>query len=119
MDMFQPVAVSMDRVMATLVAGLEIEFGHGVAEGLAERFLAAEECDFSWDARIEERWLGTYPALEEDDFELDRVAILGRIDGKWFVATCIIDGDAMPHGMTGRRTFASEMGARQAFGAQR
>jgi len=119
MGMFQPVAVATDRVMATLVAGLEIEFGRGVAEGLAERFLAAEECDFSWDARIEERWLGTYPALDDMAFELDRVAILGRLDGKWFVATCLVDGDAMPHGMTGRRAFASEKCARAAFGAQR
>src|SRR3546814_3127664 len=30
MGMFQPISVASDRVMAALVSGLEIEFGHGV-----------------------------------------------------------------------------------------
>lgn len=115
MTMFQPVSQATDRVMAALVAGLELEFGHGAAAALAERFLAAEEVDFTWDARVEERWLGAYESLGEDDFEVDRVAMIGRLDGCWVVAVCIVDGDGMAHGMIGRRSFSKAQAARKAF----
>ncbi|WP_244624591.1 hypothetical protein [Sphingomonas sp. So64.6b] len=119
MTVFQPVSHSSDRVMAVLVAGLELEFGRGAAEALAQRFIAAEECDFTWDARDQERWLGAYEAPGDSDFELDRVAIIGFLDRQWFVAVCIVDGDGMAHGMIGRRTFSNEQGARKAFVTQR
>jgi len=119
MTMFQPIGVASakdtDRVLATLVAGLEIEFGHGAGEALAQRFLEAEESDFLWDARRSERWLGTYESADEEDFELDRVAIMGRLDGRWFVAVSIVDGDGNAHGLSGRRHFRSERAAREAF----
>lgn len=115
MTMFQPVSVASDRVMAALVAGLELEFGRGAAEALAARFIAAEECDFTWDARVEERWLGTYESLDNEDFELDRVAMIGRLDGRWIVAVCIVDGEGLAHGMIGRRDFSSAQAARKAF----
>ncbi len=115
MTMVQPISHSVDRVMAALIAGLELEFGRGAAEGLAERFIAAEECDFCWDARIQERWLGAYATLSEDGFELDRVAILGRLDGRWFTAIVIVDGDEMAHGMMGKRLFGGRKAARLAF----
>ncbi|NKJ44858.1 hypothetical protein [Novosphingobium sp. SG720] len=117
MTMFQPIGAASDRVMATLVAGLEIEFGRGAGEALAARFLDAEESDFLWDARASERWLGAYESNEEEDFELDRMAIVGRLDGRWFVAVCIIDGDGNPHGLMGRRSFKNERQAREAFAA--
>lgn len=104
-----------DRVMATLIAGLEIEFGRGAAQGLAQHFLEAEEVDFHWDARVSERWLGAYEAQDDDDMDLDRIQILGRLDGRWFVANCIIDGDGNAHGMLGCRNFQSEHAARKAF----
>lgn len=63
MTMFQPISVASDRVMATLIAGLELEFGRDAAEGLARRFTEAEDVDFHWEARIEERWLGGYEAI--------------------------------------------------------
>ncbi|WP_374414951.1 hypothetical protein [Novosphingobium colocasiae] len=116
MTMFQTLGAASDRVMATLVAGLEIEFGRGAGEALAVRFLEAEESDFLWDARASERWLGTYESADdEEDFELDRVAIMGRLDGRWFVAVSIIDGDGNPHGLLGRRNFRSERQAREAY----
>ena len=115
MSEVQAVLAASDRVMETLVSGLELEFGRGAAEGLAQRFLAAEECDLHWDARADERWIGAYESAEQDGFELDRVAICGRIDGHWFAAMCIVDGDGMPHGMTGKRRFRSARGAWQAF----
>jgi hypothetical protein len=104
-----------DRVMATLIAGLQIEFGCRAAEGLAHHFLEAEEVDFRWDARISERWLGAYEAQDDDDLELDSIQILGRLDGRWFIATCLVDGDGNSHGMLGCRDFRSESAARKAF----
>jgi len=119
MNMIQSVGTASakvtDRVMAALVSGLEIEFGPGAGEGLALRFLGAEEIDFLWDARSEERWIGAYESLDEEDFELDCVKILGRLDGKWFVAVLMVDGDGQPHGMIGKCTFGREREARAAF----
>ncbi len=109
------ISESADRVMATLIAGLEIEFGRGAAAGLAHHFLEAEEVDFHWDARISECWLGAYEAQDDDNLELDRIQILGQLDGRWFVANCIVDGDGNAHGMLGCRNFRSESAARKAF----
>lgn len=115
MDMFQAVSAASDRVIATLIAGLEIEFGRGAGEGLAQHFLSAENVDYRWAARASERWLGSYEGADDDDLSLDRVAICGRLDGKWFAATMIVDGDGEAHGMLGCRTFRSERGAREAM----
>jgi len=117
MTMFQSIGAASDRVVATLVAGLEIEFGRGAGEALAQRFLEAEESDFLWDARVSERWLGAYESIDEEDFELDRVAIVGRLDGCWFVGVSIVDGDGNAQGLMGRRSFRSERRAREAFAA--
>ncbi|MES1975600.1 MAG: hypothetical protein V4472_24345 [Pseudomonadota bacterium] len=119
MTMFQTVGAASDRVMAALVAGLELEFGSRAAEGLAQRFLAAEECDFTWDARDQERWIGSYEVPSEDDLQLDRMAMMGRLDGRWIVAVCIVDGDGRAHGMTAKRTFGRAHLARRAFAEQR
>jgi len=108
-----------DRVLTALVAGLEIEFGRGAGEALAQRFLEGEESDFLWDARVSERWLGAYESVGEEDFELDRVAIIGRLDGRWFVAVSIVDGDGNAQGLIGRRSFGSGRQACEAFAAMR
>ena len=119
MTMFQPVAAASDRVMATLVAGLEIEFGRGAGEGLAQHSLAAEDADFRWEARVDERWLGAYESGSADDgadeFWLDRVAICGRLDARWFAAVMIVDGDGNAHGMLGCREFGSRKAAQEAM----
>ena len=115
MGMFQPVSVASDRVMAVLITGLEIEFGHGVGEALAHRFLEAEESDFLWDARDQERWIGAYESADDDEFDLDRVRIFGRLDGKWFVAVMIVDGDGNAHGVMGKREFVRRHQALAAF----
>jgi hypothetical protein len=115
MSMTQSIGAASDRVMAALVSGLEIEFGRGAGEALAQRFLENEEVDFHWDARVLERWIGTYESADEEDFELDRIMIFGRLDGKWFVAAMIVDGDGNAHGMMGKRIFGREREARAAF----
>ena len=64
MSMYQSIETALDRVMAALVAGLELEFGRGAGEALAHRFLEAEEADFCWGARVEERWIGAYESTD-------------------------------------------------------
>lgn len=115
MGMFQPIAAASDRVMAALVSGLDIEFGQGGSEALAHQFLEAEEADFLWDARDQERWIGGYEGSDEDDIELDRVRIFGRLDGTWFVAVMIVDGDGRPHGLMEKRAFGRRAEALAAF----
>lgn len=104
-----------DRVMAALVSGLEIEFGRQAGATLVERFLDAEEADFLWDARVEDHWLGGYLGGEDGEIELDRVRILGRIDGRGFVAVMLVDGDGDAHGMLGKRSFERAEQVRRAF----
>ncbi|MGY2736593.1 hypothetical protein [Sphingomonas sp. UYP23] len=119
MTMFQPVQIASDRVMAALIAGLEIEFGRGAGEGLAQHFLSAEDAEFRWDARLSERWLGNYEGGDEDELVLDRVAICGKLDGRWFVATMIVDGEGEAHGMLGCRAFRGRKAAETALGTAR
>ncbi|HWV60863.1 MAG TPA: hypothetical protein VN034_09425 [Sphingopyxis sp.] len=115
MGVLQNMDVASDRVFAALVAGLELEFGRGAGAALAQRFLDAEEVDFHWDARVQERWIGAYEGCEDGDVELDRIAILGRLAGDYFVATMIVDGDGKVQGMMGRYSFGCEIEARKAF----
>ena len=115
MGKFQPISAVSDRVMAALVSGLEIEFGRGAGEALAQRFLDSEEADFHWDARVEERWIGAYQSTDDDEFDLDRVRIIGRLDGQWFVAVMIVDGDGNAQGMMGKRNFRHRRQALAAF----
>jgi len=115
MGMVERIGTASDRVFATLMAGLEREFGQGAGEALAHRFLEAEESDFLWEARLEERWLGSYASIDDDDLELDRIAICGRCDGRWFASVMLVDGNGMPHGMLGRRFCRSRKQAQEAM----
>lgn len=111
----QNFGAASDRIVAALVSGLEIEFGRGAGAALAQRFLEAEEVDFHWDARREERWIGDYQGMEDDDIELCRVAIWGHLRGEYFAAMMIVDGDGIAQGMMGHRSFRSEKAARRAY----
>ncbi|WP_232491746.1 hypothetical protein [Novosphingobium kaempferiae] len=122
-------------VWEALVHGLEIEFGTGVSRALAQRFLDAEECDFLWQARVGERWLGRYECAFDDGHdsdcdedggrvELDRIAVLGTGPGTtgqagsaqaWYVATLIVDGEGDPHGVIGHRAYADRIEAERAW----
>ncbi|WP_245653646.1 hypothetical protein [Sphingomonas pituitosa] len=120
MAMVQPVSAAsgaaQDRVLAALVAGLEREFGRYAGEALAHRFLDAEEAEFLWEARDQDRWLGSYEGTDsETGVELDRVRIVGRVAGRWYVAVMIVDGDGQPHGLLGKRSFGHRRGAMAAF----
>ncbi|QDX25216.1 hypothetical protein FPZ54_03695 [Sphingomonas suaedae] len=115
MSCFQPISVPSERVVSALIAGLRIEFGDDAGEALARRFMAAEEMDFAWDARVEERWVSQFLGDEDDGIELDRVRILACLDGQWLVATMIVDGEGRPHAMLARRSFDGREDALVAF----
>jgi hypothetical protein len=119
MQMVRSITTGADRVMAALIAGLELEFGQGAARGLAARFLDAEESEFHWEARTAERWIGRYEAADDVEIELDRIAITGRLDGRWFTAICIVDGEGWPHGIVARRLFRSRRQANAGFATMR
>jgi hypothetical protein len=106
---------STTDAVSALIAGLEREFGSDAGRALADRFLAAEDTDFCWEARVEERFLGRYESLDEEDVELDRVAIFGRLEGTWFTGICIVDGEGHAHGMISQQRFASAKAARKAW----
>ncbi|MBZ9648154.1 hypothetical protein K9B33_11395 [Sphingobium sp. 3R8] len=118
MSIVQPIALASDRVMTALIAGLELEFGRGAGEALASRFMEAEDIDIHWDARNEERWIGAYGS-QEGYVELDRIAATGFLDGPWFVALFIVDGDGNAHGMLSCRKCASADAAALAFAQTR
>lgn len=113
------ISAAADQVLERLVEGLEIEFGRGAASALAARFLEAEESDFVWDARVCERWLGAWEHGEDADGEFDRVALVGRLDGRWFAAVSIVDGEGHAQGLVARRDCASEGEARAAYASLR
>lgn len=98
-----------------LVSGLESEFGTDGIEVLAAHFLEAEAADFHWNARMIERHLGAYESADEGDFDLERNAVMGWIAGRWYVVTCIVDGDGAVHDMMGLRRFESVGQAEGAF----
>lgn len=111
----QSISAAADRVMSVLISGLEIEFGHGAGEALAHRFLEAEEAEFHWDARVEERWIAPVAQSIEEDLELDYVRIVGCLNRRWYVAVMIVDGDGNAHGMSGLRHFRGRIEALKAF----
>ena len=115
MSCFQPISAASERVVLALVAGLRHEFGCDAGAALAQRFLAAEELDFAWDSRVEERWIGPFLGDEDDGIELDRVRILACLDGQWLVAIMIVDGEGRPHAMLARRSFDGREDALVAF----
>lgn len=115
MGMIQSIGPASERVFQTLLAGLELEFGHDAGEALARRFIEAEDTDFLWDARREERWIGGYESLDDEDVALERIAICGRIDGRWYMSVMLVDGDGQPHGTLGRRFCRSFKQARLAM----
>ncbi len=114
--MFQSaIDMGAERTFERLVAGLQIEFGMAAAEGLARQFIEAEDADFYWDARIAERWLGTYVSLEDEEEMLDRIAVTGELDGQHFVAVMIAADRKYVQAMLGLRRFESAEEAREAF----
>lgn len=105
-----------DRVFERLVSGLESAFGRCAAEGLARHFIEAEGADFYWEARLRERWIGTYEGLDEDaDAMLDRVAVFGFLDGLFYVAVVLVDAIDGVEALLGLRQYERRDEAERAF----
>lgn len=110
------IAKASDRVFERLVSGLETTFGRSAAEGLARHFIEAEGADFYWEARLREKWIGTYERLEDDDGEvLDRVAVFGLLDGLFYVAVVLVDAIDGVEALLGLRQFKRRDEAEDAF----
>lgn len=102
-----------------LLSDLESEFGAVGIHALVRHFIDFEAADFHWNARRNERHLGQYESVDDDGLELDRIAIVGWITGRWYVAACIVDGDGAVHDMMGLQRFESAWDAEGAFDAMR
>lgn len=98
-----------------LIAGLEDMFGSAGIEDLAAHVLASERADFHWEARVRERYLGAYESLDGDEEALDRIAIMGLLQGRWFSGIALVDGEGAVHDMTGLCAFECESRAEAAF----
>lgn len=98
-----------------LLDGLRVEFGCDDVDALGEAFLAAEEVDFHWNSRLFSRHLGQFFDRDDTDEEFDGVAIIGLLAGRWFVATCIVDGDGEAVDLLGKQVFASYREAATVF----
>jgi hypothetical protein len=87
------------------VEALKAEFG----AVLAERIIEAETADFLWEARVAESYLGQQIGLECDDEdasqELARIAILSVLDGRWYAAMCVVDGEGAAVELLWKRSF--------------
>lgn len=110
----QRCAAANDAYLA-LISGLETEFGTTEISGLATHFLDAEAADFHWEARQMERHLGAYESFDDDGGELESIRIIGFLNRRWFVATCIVDGDGEVQGLIKVRHFTSAWDADEAF----
>lgn len=109
-----------DHVFERIVSGLEASFGRSAAEGLARQFIEAEGVDFFWEARLAERWIGTYERLDEDaDEALDRVAVFGLLDGLFYVAVVLLDAVDGVEALLGLRRFERREEAERVFESMR
>lgn len=113
-----------DHVFERIVSGLESSVGRRAAEGLARQFIEAERADFYWEARIAERWIGAYERLDEEEGRdwgeaLDRVAVFGLLDGHYYVAVVLLDGQEGVEALLGVRQFAHRGEAERAFESTR
>ena len=98
-----------------LLDSLAQEFGRDGILYIAERFIEAERADFHWDGRLAEMNLGAYESLDDEDEAFEAVAIIGYFRRRYYVATCLVDGDRHVHGMFRLRHFDSFESAEQAF----
>jgi hypothetical protein len=115
MAMITIVQTASHDAYPALIAGLQAEYGRGESVAIAAHFLGAEWADFHWDSRVAERHLGAYESVDDEESELDRVAIMGRLQGTWFIATCLVDGNGGVHELSDLQLMAGESEAEGAF----
>lgn len=110
-----PIFLALADPFDQLASELEIEFRNVGCPALGRRFVHAEVAASHWKARIAERHLGTHPNLNEEQLTLQRVAIIGVKNGRWFAAACLVDGDGAIEELLWLRRCDSQSEAREAF----
>ena len=98
-----------------LLDDLAAEFGREGILSTADRIIEAECADFHWDGRLAEMNLGAFESFDDQDETFERVAIIGYFRGRYYVATCLVDGERDVHWMLRLRHFDSFESAEQAF----
>lgn len=98
-----------------LLASLQREFDGAADMPMAREIVAREAVDFHWEARIEAVRLGAVEALDDDAGLLECWQVLGVLEGRWFVAKLLIDGDHCARNLLGVRRFGSAWDAYEAF----
>lgn len=91
------------------------QFGAEGIDAVVEHFIAAERADLHWDGRLAEMNLGTWESLDDEDQTFEQVAILGYFRARYYVATCLVDGERCVHWMLRLRHFDGFESAEQAF----
>src|SRR3546814_522396 len=91
------------------------ECGTDGIDVVVEQFMEAERADFHWDGRIAEMNLGAGESLDDEDEAFEKVAILGYFRARYYVATCVVDGDRHVHWMLRLRHFGSFESAEKGF----
>ena len=108
---------------ARLVEGLRMEFGCSDIAALAAHILDAERADFHWQARLRERYLGQYCALDCGDKsvsdDVSRIAILSFLGGCWHAGICLVDGDGCAVDLLWLRSFERHEDAVETFARAR
>jgi len=96
---------------ARLVEGLRSEFACRDVAALAERVFESEEADFHWEARVRERYLGQHfpvdPGDQDAGVELERIAIVSFLAGRWNAGICLVDGEGCAGQLLWLRSFES------------
>lgn len=109
------ISVAANARCDALVEGLRAEFG----AIMADRILEAEACDYLWEARVKERYLGQHIDVGlgdfEDERELSRIAVLSCLGGLWYTASCLVDGDGTAVDLLWKRSFDGREAAEAAF----
>jgi hypothetical protein len=93
-----------NRGCDAIVEDLRAEFG----AILAERMIEAEAVNFLWEGRIRERYLGQHVAGLADERmseDVSRIAVLSAIGGRWYVGTCLVDGEGDAVDLLWKREF--------------
>ncbi len=98
-----------------LLDSLAQEFGRNGILSIAERFIEAECADFHWDGRLAEMNLGAYESFDEKDEAFEIVSIIGYFHSRYYVATCVVDGERHVRWMLRLRHFESFESAEKAF----
>ncbi len=115
MSTIQHAHAAFDR-FPQLVRDLTKECGSEGIGAVVERVIEAEQADFCWEGRISETSLGAYEGSSDDGEEpLEMVAILGIFRGRYYVATCVVDGQERLHSMLRLRHFDGFESAERAF----